>query len=154
MVILDAIEDLPQVSLGSWAAPNTPYITESYSSPTEFVYISVAVVERFSTALHVFESATGLMIASVSVDGGAELLSLNLSLLPSANEVVFQANLDSVIPRRESPDGIATFSTADNRLRIPSLELNSNGSISNVSNVVFVLSDPAQYLFTLESYDQ
>jgi len=68
--------------------------------------------------------------------------------------VVVKANLDSIIPRQASLPEIATFSTSDNRLRIPSLEVNLDGAVSLVSNVVFVLSDAANFLFTLESFDQ
>jgi len=62
--------------------------------------------------------------------------------------------VDSVIPRRDSFDGIAEYSTADGRLRIPSLEVNLNGSITMATNVVFVLTDGATASFTLESFDQ
>ena len=153
MTILDAIDNLPFVNLGGKAS-NAPYITDVYTSPAEFVYINVEVVERFSSAPHLYESASGLWITSVDVDAGAELVSLNFNTVDSATEVIIQANLESIIPRRDSFDGIATYSTADTRLRIPSLEVNLNGSLSVVSNVVFVLSDASLSQFTLESYDQ
>lgn len=153
MIILDAIDDLPKMNLGLKAS-DAPYFTELYESPSNFVYINVEVVERFSSAPHLYEGASGLLITSVDVDAGAEIVSLNFNTVDSTSEVIIEANLESVIPRKESFDGIASFSTADSRLRIPSLEVNLNGSVSLISNVVFVLSDPALSRFTLESYDQ
>lgn len=154
MQIVDAIDDLPTVSLGQAKAPYAPYFTQTYNNPLDFVYINVEVTERFSSALHVFESATGLLITSVDIDNGSNFISLNFNVVPSESEVVVKANLDSVIPRQASLSGVATFSTSDNRLRIPSLEVNLDGAVSLVSNVVFVLSDAANFLFTLESFDQ
>jgi hypothetical protein len=90
----------------------------------------------------------------VDIDNGSDFISLNFNVVPSESEVVVKANLDSVIPRQASLPGVATFSTSDNRLRIPSLEVNLDGAVSLVSNVVFVLSDAANFLFTLESFDQ
>ena len=153
MAILDAIDSLPFISLGP-KAPDAPYITVLYNNPLDFVYMNVEVVERFSSANHVYESNTGLLITTVNIDADSELISMNFSTVSAATEVIIEANLESIIPRRDSFDGIATFSTVDNRLRIPNLEVNQNGSVSVVTNVVFVLSDPVRSRFTLESFDQ
>lgn len=153
MIILEAIDELPVSSLGA-KAPNAPYITEVYASPLEFVYMNVEVIQRFSSAPHLYESGSGLLITSVNVNDGEEVVSLNFSTVDSISEVIIEANLESVIPRKENLEGIATFSTSDSRLRIPNLEVNLNGSVSVISNVVFVLSDAARSQFTLESYDQ
>lgn len=153
MAILDAIDALPTLELGA-KAPSTPYITEFYESPTGFVYQNVEVVQRFSSAPHLFENASGLLITSIDVNNGAELISMNFQAVPSATQVIIQANVKSVIPRRNTFDGIATYSATDNRLRIPALEINLNGVISVVNNVVFVLSNPDLLQFTLESYGQ
>lgn len=153
MTILDAIDDLPTVNLGT-KAPSTPFRTPEFSNGLDFVYMNVEVVDRFSEAPHVYETRSGLMITSVSVNGGDELISINFNTVASETDVVIQANLESLIPRRDSYTGIATYSTADNRLRIPSLEVNQEGSVFILSNVVFVLSDPALSQFTLESYEE
>ena len=116
--------------------------------------MNVEIVERLSAAPHVFEATSGLLITSVDIDNGLELLSMNFNTVPAAGDVVIQANLESVIPRRGPVDGIATFSTNDNRLRIPSLEVSSNGQAFLVSNVVFVLSNTSPVQFTMESYQQ
>lgn len=153
MIILEAIDELPILSLGT-KAPSTPFFTEVYENPLDFVYMNVEVVQRFSAAPHLYESGSGLLITSVSVNDGEEIVSLNFSTVDSMSEVIIEANLESVIPRKGNFDGMATFSTSDSRLRIPELEVNLNGSVSVISNVVFVLSDAARSQFTLESYDQ
>lgn len=153
MVILDAIDALPFVSLGG-KAPNAPYITEQYNDPRDFIYINAKVTERFSAAPHVFESSTGLLSISVSIDAGADLASLYFNIVATSPDVIIRGNLESFIPRRDSFEGIAEYSTVDGRLRIPALEVNLNGSVSVVTNVVFVLTDAATASFTLQSFDQ
>ncbi len=153
MIILDAIDDLPAVSLG-YKASSAPYWTESFNNGLDFVYMNAEVVERFSEAPHVYETNTGKLITTVSVDGGSELISLNFDTIASDPEVVLQANTKSIIPRKETFPDIATYSTSDNRLRIPSLEVNQNGNAFLLNNVVFVLSNTELSQFTLESYEQ
>lgn len=152
MAVLDAIDALPYVSLGA-KAPNAPYFTEFYSDPRVFVYINAEVVERFSTAHHVYENASGLLITSVSVDGDEQLISLNFNSIASELGFVIQANSESVIPRQSRFDGIASYDSASGVLTIPSLEVNMNGSVSVLSNVVFKLIDAANARFLLDSYD-
>ncbi|MEX0962599.1 MAG: hypothetical protein WDZ52_00965, partial [Pseudohongiellaceae bacterium] len=129
-------------------------VAASFNDPRDFLYINAEVTQRFSSAPHVFESATGLLITSVSIDSGSDLISMNFNAVASSPNVVIRANSESVIPRRDSFEGIAEYSTVDGRLRIPALEVNLNGSVSVVTNVVFVLTDLASGSFTLESYDQ
>jgi len=153
MTTVDEIDALPWVSLGV-KAPNASFITPIYNSPLDFLYINTEVTQRFSAAPHVFESATGLLITSVSIDSGADLISMNFNAVASVPNVVIRANAESVIPRRDSFEGIAEYSTVDGRLRIPALEVNLNGSVVVATNVVFVLTDAATASFTLESFDQ
>lgn len=153
MTILDGIDDLPTIALGS-KAPSAPYITPVFNDGRDFIYMNIEVVERFSEAPHVYETNSGLMITTVDVDNGSELIGLNFNTIASDPEVILQANVNTIIPKRDTFPGIATYSTADNRLRIPSLEVNQNGSVQLLNNVVFVLSDPLLSYFTLESYDQ
>jgi len=154
MTILDGIDDLPTINLEGPKAISAPFITPQFSSGLEFVYMTVEVTQRFSEAPHVYETESGLLITSVNVNNGEELLAINFNTVASEPEVVIQANLESLIRRRDSYTGIATYSTTDNRLRIPTLEVNQNGSVFVLNNVVFALTDPALSRFTLESYDQ
>lgn len=117
-----------------------------------FVTINAEVVQRYSASLSVFEYQSGILMTSV--DGGETLgaYSLNLSLVPDRTDIVFRLNPDSMIPLEIRPIGMATF--ASNTLRIPNLELNNNGSLTTITNVVLRLSNAETWEFTLESYDQ
>ena len=154
MVTVDEIDALPIVDLRGFKASAAPYITQDYTDPRDFLYMNAEVTQRFSSAPHVFESVTGLLITSVSVDSGVDLISMNFNAVAFSPTLVIRANVESVIPRRDSFEGIAEYSTVDGRLRIPALEVNLNGSINVVANVVFVLTDAATASFTLESFDQ
>ena len=153
MITVDGIDALPTVNLGVKAV-SAPHITQNYINPEDFLYINAEVTQRFSSAPHVFESESGLLITSVNIDSGVDLISMNFNAVASSPDVVIRANVESVIPRRDSFEGIAEYSTVDGRLRIPALEVNLNGSITVVTNVVFVLTDVATASFTLESFDQ
>jgi len=153
MAVLDAIDALPFVSLGA-KAPNAPYFSEFYDNPSSFVYMNVEVTERFSTSSHVYESGTGLLITSVNIDDGSELLSLNLRSVASALGFVIEVNQESVIPRQTAFDGMATFDSATGLLTIPALEVNLSGSVSVITNVVFKLIDATSARFLLDTYDQ
>lgn len=153
MSIVDAIDNQPKVNLGVKAS-DAPYVTAAYTDPRDFLYMNVEVVERLSGAPHVFETNSGLLITSVDIDGGADLISMNFNAVPAGEDVVIQANVESVISRRGPVEGVATFSSADGRLRIPALEVNTNGAVSVVSNVVFALTNTNPVQFTLESFQQ
>ena len=153
MITVDEIDALPTVNLGAKAI-SAPHITQNYTNPEGFLYINAEVTQRFSSAPHVFESESGLLITSVNIDAGGDLISMNFNAVASSPDVVIRANVESVIPRRDSFEGIAEYSTVDGRLLIPALEVNLNGSITVVTNVVFVLTDVATASFTLESFDQ
>lgn len=148
--ILRAIDSLPFVNLGD-KAPSASFRTENYKNPLDFVYINAMVTERFSSAPHVFESATGTLITSVNVDSGLEGISLHLKSVPSSEGLVLQVDLESSIPR-DLFEGIATFSSIDNKLRIPALEVNLEGSVSVLRDVVFSLYDASKSQFILETY--
>ncbi len=161
MIVLDTINELntydpvPQATT-SFAKLPLYNVQDFVSNITaaNFITMNAEVVQRYSSALSVYESGTGLLITTV--DGGETLgtYSLNLSLVEDQPEVKFRLNGDSLVRLGNKPDDRATFSDTDNRLRIPSLELNMNGNISVIRNVVLRLSDASNWIFTLESYDQ
>ncbi len=153
MEILDAIDALPTIGLGL-NTPEAPFFTPVYNNPLDFVFQNVEVVGRFSSAPHVYEVESGLLISSVNIDGGATVISLNFNTLSTDGDFILQANPSSVILRRDGFDGIATFANGDNRLRIPTLEVNDRGVVTLVNDVVLVLTDPERLQFTLESFAQ
>jgi len=156
MLVLDTINGLTAEFLGTLQdkVPLYNLVSSSSLKASNFVTMNAEVVQRFSSALNVFESNSGLLM--VTVDGGETLgtYSLNLTLVEEQPEIKFRLNADSLVLLGNRPDGHAKFSDADNRLRIPSLELNMNGNTSIISNVVLRLSDASNWVFTLETYDQ
>ncbi|MBM89546.1 MAG: hypothetical protein CMQ41_14340 [Gammaproteobacteria bacterium] len=153
MTIVDAIDNQPTIDLGVKAS-DAPYVTSAYADPMDFLYMNVEVVERLSGAPHVLETNSGLLITSVDIDNGSDLISLNFNAIQPSENFIIQANLESIIPRRGPVEGVASFSSADKRLRIPSLEVNVNGDVVVVQNVVFVLTNTSPVQFTLESFQQ
>lgn len=152
---VDAINLLPAISLGN-THPQTPLRNYDLGvvKAEHFVTLNMEVMQRFSSAVSVFEYQSGVL--QTSVDGGESLgaYSLSLKLVPDRPNVVFRLEPDSMIDLELKPAGVSTFATSDNRLRIPYLEVNNNGSVGSLTNVVLVLSDAANWEFTLESYQQ
>jgi len=150
MTVVDAIDALPTINPGR-LVPSAPFFTDSYTGPWDFVYINAEITQRFSSAPHVLETVTGLMITSVDVDSGEEFISLNLNALPDTETLTLEANLESVIARREF-EGMASYSSSDGRLRIPTLEVNDAGNVFLVNDVVFLQINDNPARFQLESY--
>ena len=155
MVNVDGINQLPAIPLGN-THPETPLRNYDLGvvKAEHFVTMNMEVMQRFTSAVSVFEHQSGVL--QTSVDGGETLgiYSLTLTLQPNRPNVVFRLDADSMVDLEVKPVGISTFSASDNRLRIPYLEVNNNGSVSSFTNVVLVLSDAAKWEFTLESFQQ
>ena len=159
MAVADAIAANPVANLGGFANSiplradtSGNVFSDANVVANNFINISAVVTQRYSSALHVFEYVTGRLI--ISVDGGTQgLFSLNLSLVESEPQIVFELNPGSMVALVNRPGISATWSAADNRLRIPEVEINDNGVVSVIRNVVMVLSDPVLQRFTLESYE-
>lgn len=157
MVALDRINALDVYSLTGTQQTALPlYNLGSSSSLTaaNLVSMNMEVVQRYSSALNVFESTSGLL--ALTVDGGEAIgkYSLNLSLIEEQPSIKFRLNPDSMVLLATSPIGSAQFLSANNQLLVPSLELNMNGDVSVISNVVLQLDDADSWTFTLKSYDQ
>lgn len=157
MVVLDRINALDVYSLTDTQQNQLPlYNYEPSSSITaaNLVNMNIEVVQRYSSALHVFESNSGLL--TLTVDGGEAIgkYSLNLSLIEEQPSIKFRLNPDSMVLLAINPIGSAQFLNSANELHVPNLELNMNGDVSIISNVVLQLSDADSWTFTLKSYDQ
>ena len=153
MTIVDAIDNQPTVNLG-YKAESAPYVKTAYTDPTDFVYMNVEVVTRYSGAPHVFETNPGLLITSVDIDNGADLLSMNFSVIQSEEDLVIQVNSDSVMRRRGPVEGVASFNSTNGEFRIPLLEVNSGNEVLVARNVIFKLTNTSPVEFTLESFEQ
>ncbi len=156
MAVMDQINALSVFNLGTLNSELPLHGFGSADSLTakNFVTMNAEVVQRHSAALNVFEYQSGIMM--LTVDGGEALgvYSLNLSLVDDQNGVKFRLNPDSLVLLAIVPEGRSSFTSADNKLRIPQLELNNNGSVRVIRNVVLSLVDAATNTFVLESYTE
>ena len=152
MTIVDAIDNQPTVNLG-YKAESAPYVETAYTDPTDFIYMNIEVVTRYSGAPHVFEINPGLLITSVDIDNGSDLLSMNFSVVQSKENLVIQVNADSVMRRRGPVEGVASFNSASGELKIPFLEVNSDNGVTVARNVAFTLTNTSPVQFTLKSFE-
>tara|TARA_R110001592_G_scaffold108775_3_gene303935 strand:+ start:547 stop:1506 length:960 start_codon:yes stop_codon:yes gene_type:complete len=157
MTVLDRINALNVYNLTGTQQNSLPlYNLGSSSTVTaaNLVNMNMEVVQRYSSALNVFESTSGLL--TLTVDGGEAIgrYSLNLSLIEEQPSIKFRLNPDSMVLLAINPIGGAQFLSANNQLIVPSLELNMNGDVSVISNVLLQLDDADSWTFTLKSYDQ
>lgn len=160
--VVEAIGASPNFNLGGLAA-NIPLRGDTIEDPrtinyvtvkTEhFIHVNPMVTQRYSAAMHVFESSSGLLITSVDGGEGLGAYSLNLSLVGSDPQPVFELNAESMVALAINPDGMASYNEGEGRLSIPVVEVNDNGALSNIYNVQLVLSDAQLMRFTLESFD-
>lgn len=89
---------------------------------------------------------------SLQIDAGdLGLLALDFSIVPSATEVVIQAEAASLEVLSEAVEGMSTLDLSSNRLTIPNLSIDGAAPFAEL---VFVLSDDQQLQFTLESFSE
>ncbi|MES3009092.1 MAG: peptidylprolyl isomerase [Pseudomonadota bacterium] len=157
MTVLDTINT--QAGVFSLGATHTTLPLANYEAFTvvkasNFITMTTQVVQRYSEALAVFESQSGKLM--LTIDGGDALgvYSLHMALLADRPGVVLRLNPETMIALAIKPVGAATFTTADNKIRIPSLEVNNNGNLTVYKNVVLGLSNAQAWEFTLESFEQ
>ena len=151
--VANAINDLPVYTIGG-EAQSIPLRDSAGGAPVtaNLVLLNIHRVQRFSTALHVFEYETGILSTHVNT-GEFGLMSLLLRLVENAEQTVFEVDPRSMVALAVDPEGIAVFDAGDQRLRIPRVEINDNGTVSVLNNVVLPLIDEARLRFALESYE-
>lgn len=157
MNVLDTINTQAGVySLGQTHTqlPLANYEAFTVVKASNFISMTTQVVQRFSEALAVFEAQSGKLM--LTINGGETLgvYSLHMSLLTNRPGVVLRLNPDTMLALAIKPVGAATFTAADNKVRIPSLEVNNNGNVTVYKNVVLGLSNAQAWEFTLESFEQ
>lgn len=154
--VADAINDLPLtfVSDSVTDMPVRDYGATS-TGPVEknLVLMNVYRVQRYSESMHVFDFSTGLL--NTYVNGGTTLgnVGLVMKIVEDGAQIAFEVDPRSLIPLAISPEGMASYTESDQRLRIPQVELNQNGQVSHINNVVMRLIDAASLRFVIESYE-
>ncbi|MBU2097629.1 MAG: peptidylprolyl isomerase [Gammaproteobacteria bacterium] len=157
MAVADRINALPviAVSTGITQLPVRDFNTATDPAPLEknLVMLNAWRVNRFSSALHVFEYGSARLSTYVNA-GALGNLSLTMRVVEDTTQTIFQIDPQSIIPLAIAPEGMATFSDADQRLRIPSVEVNNNGQVSVLNNVVLRMIDAGTLRLVLESFEQ
>jgi len=157
VAVADAINDLQVINVGGEAQqlPVRDFNALQNRLPVEenLVLINMHRVDRFSTAVNVFEYSRALLSASVDA-GDLGNLGLNMRLVSDGPELIFEIIPSSIVPLAIEPAGRGVFDAADQRLRLPQVELNNNGQISVINNVVMRMTNAAQLRFVVESYEE
>ncbi|PCJ23310.1 MAG: peptidylprolyl isomerase [SAR86 cluster bacterium] len=149
MDVVDAISNLPRWILTA----NSPFPTIDFNganlSNANMVNVTMSVVEQSPEPANFLDASTGLL--RVKVDAGESgLAAITFSVNSTEPEVIIQLDLNSIVPLTETVENIASFDGATGRLVLP--ELVVDGVVA-YRNVIFLLSDEEQFLFTLESFD-
>lgn len=148
-----AINDLEERNIGG-AASEMPVRNLSSGLPkTEnLVLMSAYRVDRFSTAMHVFEYSSGRLATYVNL-GDLGTYSLQFNLVQDTGEIIFALDTTNMVPLEITPEGMADYLPGVQKVAIPSVEVNNNGSVSVLNNVVLRMIDESQLHFVLESYE-
>lgn len=157
MEVVDRINEQTTCNLGGFAAA-IPLLdfdcqTDGFPVDEDLVKLAVHPVDRFSTAMHVYENSTGELFTKVEA-GDLGVLNLRMSVVASEPEMVFQVDQDSMLEMGIEPEGVGSYLPDEEELRIPRVEVNDDGEVYEITNVVMSLSDPDTLRFTLDSYDQ
>ncbi|MBS0424337.1 MAG: peptidylprolyl isomerase [Proteobacteria bacterium] len=145
MSVFDAIAKLKIANLGgSLNAIPTINTSGSVNSTNDLVQIT-----HIETADVTGIFSDGMLSFPVDI-GTGQMYTVNLQLISSKPDYVFQLDLASVAALPVSPSNIATFSSGSEQLHIPSVMINPS---TTAKNVLMRLTDPASYTFTLAGYE-
>ena len=156
MNVADRINALPTIAVTAQISnvPVRDFDSSEIGAPIEknLVLLNAWRVDRYSAALHVFEYSSARLSTYVNA-GSLGNLSLTMRVIEDSADTVFRIDPQSIIPLAITPDGMATFTEADQRLRIPRVEINNNGQVSVLNNVVMRMTDADTLTLVLESFE-
>lgn len=156
MNVADRINALSTIAVTAQISnvPVRDFDASEIGAPIEknLVLLNAWRVDRYSAALHVFEYSSARMSTYVNA-GSLGNLSLTMRVIEDSADTVFRIDSQSIIPLAITPDGMATFTEADQRLRIPRVEINNNGQVSVLNNVVMRMTDADTLTLVLESFE-
>jgi len=147
MQIVDKIAALPPVTVLSGYDP-FPLIGYSGGALNNrhLVSLSMAVVGTTSGHPVVLDAATARLHARINA-GALGLLQAQFALVRETPSLQIKLDAATLFTLEQAVAGMASFDSNTGRLTIP--ELRINGAVA-YRNVRFLLTDPAQLLFTLE----
>ncbi len=148
------VSDLRQGNPQSPAPTSIPLrgIATNLPQTENLVLMSAYRVDRFSTAMHIFEYSSGRLAAYVNA-GDLGNYSMQFNLVEGDGEVIFELDTGNMVPLEITPEGMANYLPDEQKVAIPQVEINNNGSVSVLNNVVLRMIDESQMRFVLESYE-
>ncbi|MDF1623346.1 MAG: peptidylprolyl isomerase [Pseudohongiella nitratireducens] len=151
--VANEINGLEVVSVGG-AATEMPQRNNPTRLPQtdNLVLMSAYRVDRFSTAMHIFEYSSGRLAAYVNA-GDLGNYSMQFNLVEGDGGVIFELDTGNMVPLEITPEGMANYLPDEQKVAIPQVEINNNGSVSVLNNVVLHMIDESQMRFELESYE-
>lgn len=156
MQVVDRITELETRMLDQRLLPQFPMrdVTVPYPFESSLVMYSMHEIERYTEALNVFEFQSGRLSLTADVAGTGPL-SLQMVMVGTDPQPIFEVDQDTMVVMAFTPEGNGGFGhEADPAiLRVPTIEINENGTIYHMHNVVFRLIDEARLRFQLISFE-
>ena len=151
MQVVDAINKLPRVALTA-SLSELPVVNYSGSVAREnLVLVDMEVVStELVSASNRFDEDTGQLLLKVNA-GASGVVQVAFSVESQSPQVIVKALVDSIDVLAASEADFATFDEATGQLVIPALEI---GDQIAYRNLVFLLTDAASLLFTLQSIEE
>lgn len=148
MDVVDAIAALPRGSISGSPFPLYNYDGVNFSG-ANLVYVEMSVYSTGQNNPNYFDGSTGLLNLSIDASNGASF-TLSFSVFAIEPNIVVQAIIGSLVELESISTGFSTFDLATSQLIIPELVI--DGAVA-FRNLVFILSDLDQFLFTLQSFE-
>lgn len=151
MTVIDAISNLGRFNLGG-ALATIPLIAIANGDTV----IRNVVSLQFSVSTppepvisNSFDQAANRLNLKVSLDGN-EFVAVSFAVESTTPQAVIRALPETVVAQTSADASFATFTAADGVLLIPQLYI--NGAVA-FRNARFLLTNPEQFLFTLQSVE-
>jgi peptidyl-prolyl cis-trans isomerase A (cyclophilin A) len=150
MQVVDAINQLQRVRLSA-AITEMPVVNFTGALLRENLVLADMEVVSVETppALNRFDDSSNQLILNVDA-GSAGIFQIAFSVETQDPQVIVRALPTSLSPKATVEAGFSTFNEATGQLTIPELEV--SGQVA-YRNLILSLTDSAQLLFTLQSFE-
>ena len=150
MQVVDAINQLQRIQFSASITdlPVVNFVDALRRENLVLVDMEVVSVEE-PIALNRFDDSSSQLVLNVDA-GSAGIFQISFSIESQDPQVVIKALPTSLVPKTAAEEGFSTFDESTGQLTIPALEV--GGQIA-FRNLVLSLTDAAQLLFTLQSFE-
>ncbi|MFK7864495.1 MAG: peptidylprolyl isomerase [Pseudohongiellaceae bacterium] len=151
MTVVDSIANLPLANLGG-AFSAVPLVNFNGTAlfANNFISVQMSVSAPPTPVIsNSFDQATNRLNLKVSLDGN-EFVAVSFVAEATAPQAIIRGLPETATPLTAGDASFATFTAADGVLLIPQLFINGEVAFRNAR---FVLTDAAQFRFTLQSVE-